>query len=355
MKYFVPLYKDCSVPLFNYYLNGKITRWLLFRKFMTPVLLLVSLIIIGTIGYVLIDHYTWINALYMAVITIGTVGFGEIQPLSNAGKLFTIFLILASLATVAFYITMITRLLIDGEWRKQYQAYRQNKKLRAMKKHVIVCGYGRNGHQACEVLRQNKIPFAVIEQRQHYLSSINETDLLVVQGDATKDETLLEAGVMDAYALISALPNDSDNLFVVLTARQLNPNLIIISRASDMHTIKKLKIAGATNVIMPDKLGGAHMASLTMIPDVHELLSMLTTIHTDEFRVSEVKIAQPLNLGDMNIWKQTGCTVLGIKRADGSYEANPQPSSHVAPGERLIVMGSKVNIANARKLVEATK
>lgn len=336
-------------------MNGKLTRWLLFRKFATPVLLLVGLTIVGTTGYVWIDHYTWINALYMAVITIGTVGFGEIQPLSNAGKLFTVFLILASLATVAFYITMITRLLLDGEWRKQYQAYRQSKKLRLMKKHVIVCGYGRNGHQACEVLRQNKIPFTVIEQRQHYLSSIHDTSLPLVQGDATKDESLLEAGVLSAQALISALPNDSDNLFVVLTARQLNPDLIIISRASDDHTIKKLKIAGATNVIMPDKLGGAHMASLAMIPDVHELLSMLTTKHTDEFRVSEIKISRPINLGQMDLWKKTGCTVLGIKHVDRSYEPNPHPSANVLPGERLIVMGSKAVIQDARKLVESTK
>lgn len=319
---------------------------------MAPVLLIVSLCIIGTVGYVLIDKYSWINALYMAVITIGTVGFGEIQPLSDAGKLFTIFLILASLATVAFYITMITRLLLDGEWRKQYQAYRQNKKLIAMKKHVIVCGYGRNGHQACEVLRQNNIPFTVIEQREKYLATINDPDLLVVHGDATKDESLLEAGVMNAKALISALPNDSDNLFVVLTARQLNPDLIIISRASDIHSIKKLKIAGATNVIMPDKLGGAHMASLTMIPDVHELLSMLTTIHTDEFRVSEIKINTPCNLGEIDLWKKTGCTVLGVRLTDGNYEPNPKPAYNASPGERLIVMGSKAVIIEARKLVE---
>lgn len=333
-------------------MNNKLTWWLLFKKFLTPALLLGLLTLIGTIGYVFIDHFTWINAFYMTIITIGTVGFGEIQPLSDAGKLFTSFLIIASLATVGFYVTMITRLLLDGGWRKQYEMYKHNKKLKLMKKHVIVCGYGRNGHQACEVLRENRIPFTVIEQRQHYLSSIHDDDLVIIQGDATKDEVLVEAGVMHAHALISALPNDSDNLFVVLTARQLNPNLIIISRASDNHTIKKLRIAGATNVIMPDKLGGAHMASLTMIPDVHELLSMLSTKHTDEFRVSEIKINKPCNLGLLNLWQQTGCTILGVKLADGSYEANPQPSYNVASGEILIVMGSKAVIAQARKIVE---
>lgn len=332
--------------------NSKLTKWLLFRKFMTPMLLLGGLIVIGTIGYVLIDNYTWLNALYMTIITVGTVGFGEIQPLSDAGKLFTIFLIIASLATVAFYITMITRLLLDGEWRKQYQLYKQGRKIKQMENHVIVCGYGRNGHQACEVLRQNNIPFIVIEQRQDYLSEIQSPDMLIIQSDATKDESLLEAGLLKAKALISALPNDADNLFVVLTARQLNPNLIIISRASDDHSINKLKIAGATNVIMPDKLGGANMASLAMIPDVHELLSMLSTTYTDEFRIGEIKITKHKNLGELNIWKQTGCTVLGIKLKDGGYEPNPQPSYNVSPGERLIVMGSTDVIRNAKKIVE---
>lgn len=288
----------------------------------------------------------------MTMITVATVGFGEIQPLSDSGKLFTIFLILASLATVAFYITMVTRLLLDGEWRKQYQLYRQGKQIAIMENHVIVCGYGRNGSQACAVLRQNHIPFVVIEQRQDYISSIKDPDLLLLQGDATKDESLIEAGLLKARALISALPNDADNLFVVLTARQLSQKIIIISRASDDHSIKKLKIAGATNVIMPDKLGGANMASLAMIPDVHELLSMLTTKHTDEFRVSEINISKQYNLGELDLWKTTGCTVLGVRKVDGSYEPNPQPNYTVMPGERLIVMGSTEIIRNARKLAD---
>lgn len=336
-------------------MSSKLTKWILFRKFVLPVLMIAVLIIVGTIGYMLIDDYTWLNALYMTIITVGTVGFGEIQPLSDAGKLFTIFLILASLATVAFYITMITRLLLDGEWRKQYFLYRLSKKINAMENHVIVCGYGRNGHQACEVLRQNKIPFVVVEQRQHYLSGLHNSALPVVQGDATKDESLLEAGLLKARALISALPNDSDNLFVVLTARQLNPGITIISRASDDHTIKKLKIAGATNVIMPDKLGGSHMASLALIPDVHELLGMITTTQNDELRIAEIIIVKPANLGQLNLWQQTGCTILGIKRVDESFEANPQPSYDVNEGERLIVMGSSRVIVKARHLVETHK
>lgn len=329
----------------------KLTTWLLIRKFIAPVLLLAALTVVGTVGYVVIDDYTWLNALYMTIITVGTVGFGEIQPLSAAGKLFTIFLIIASLATVAFYITMVTRLLLDGEWRRQYRIYKQGKKLSTMHDHVIVCGYGRNGRQACEVLRQNSIAFTVIEQRQEYVPGEDQDIDLIIPGDATRDEVLVEAGIMKAKALISALPSDADNLFVVLTARQLNPDIIIISRASDDHSIKKLKIAGATNVIMPDKLGGAYMASLVLIPDVQEFLSLLSTRHNEKFQVTELHIKSAVNLGELNLWQQTGCTVLGVKQTDNKYRRNPSPDYILLEGERLIVMGSAGQISSAKKLL----
>jgi voltage-gated potassium channel len=315
--------------------------------------MLTGLSIVGTVGYVVIDDFTWLNGLYMTVITVGTVGFGEIQPLSSGGKIFTIFLIIASLSMVAFYITLVTRLLLDGEWRRQYRLYRQSKKLKDMNDHVIVCGYGRNGRQACEVLRQNNIRFTVIEQRPDYVAEADHDTDLVVPGDATKDEVLVEAGIMHARALITALPSDADNLFVVLTARQLSPQLTIISRASDDHSIKKLKIAGATNVIMPDKLGGAHMASLVMIPDVHEFLSLLSTKQNEKFKIEEIRMDKAANLGDLNLWLQTGCTVLGVKQNDNKYRRNPSPDYILLEGERLIVMGSKQQIERAKKLIES--
>jgi voltage-gated potassium channel len=329
----------------------KLTYWFLFKKFLAPILLLSSLTIIGTLGYIYIENYPPLDALYMTIITIGTVGFGEIHPLSDAGKLFTIFLIIASLGLVAYYITLITRLFLDGEWLKQYRLFLQSKKLDIMKNHVIVCGYGRNGRRACEVLKQNNIPFVIIEQRIAHIADAEREKDLIIPGDATKDEILLEAGISRARALITALPNDSDNLFVVLTARQMNPEMIIISRASDNHTINKLKIAGASNVIMPDKLGGAHMASLVIIPDVHEFFSMLTTQFNDDFKVEEMKVNIAANLGELNIWQKTGCTVLGVKQADNHYVKNPGPGYLLMQGERLIVMGNKQQLEEAGKVV----
>jgi voltage-gated potassium channel len=330
----------------------KLTYWLLFKKFLAPLLLLGSLTVIGTMGYIFIDNYLVLDALYMTVVTVGTVGFGKIHPLSDAGKLFTIFLIIASLGLVAYYITLVTRLLLDGEWRKQYRMYLQSKKQDDMKNHVIVCGYGRNGRRACEVLKQNNIPFIIIEQRTTHIAEADREKELIIAGDATKDEILIDAGIKRARALITALPNDSDNLFVVLTARQMNPDLTIISRASDNHTINKLKIAGASNVIMPDKLGGAHMASLVIIPDVHEFFSMLTTQFNDNFKVEEITIHSAFNLGELNLWQKTGCTVLGIKQADNRYVKNPGPGYLLMNGERLIVMGNHNQLQQAKGLIE---
>ena len=329
----------------------KLTYWLLFKKFLAPLMMLGSLTIIGTFGYILIDDYPPLDALYMTVITIGTVGFGEIHPLSDAGKVFTIFLIIASLGLVAYYLTLVTRLLLDGEWHKQYRIFIQVQKQDNMKNHVIICGYGRNGRRACEVLKQNSIPFIIIEQRILHLEDADKEKELIIAGDATKDEILMEAGVKRARALITALPNDSDNLFVVLTARQMNPDMIIISRASDNHTINKLKIAGASNVIMPDKLGGAHMASLVIIPDVHEFFSMLTTQFNDDFKVAEIAVRSPVNLGELNLWQKTGCTILGVKQADNHYKKNPSPDYLLMQGERLIVMGNKQQLDMANSLL----
>ena len=183
-----------------------------------------------------------------------------------------------------------------------------------------------------------------------------ETDLefkvsYFMKGDATKDEVLLEAGIKNARALITSLPVDADNLFVVLTAKQLNPALKIISRASEDSSVKKLKIAGADNVIMPDKIGGAHMATLVMLPDVVEMLSIMSTQNNDRFRVAEIQCNKNISLGELDMWSKTNCTILGVKNPGNHYTINPGTDYQINPGERLIVMGSDEQIENAKKLL----
>ncbi len=318
---------------------------------MVPLVLLCSLAIVGTIGFVVLEDFSVLDALYMTVITISTVGFREVGMLSDAGKVFTILIITTSLGLVAFYVSMVTRLLLDGEWRREYREFIIGKKLRKMKNHVIVCGYGRNGHQACDVLRMNGLRYTIIEQRKEYVTEASKLEDLVVPGDATRDEVLIEAGVERARAIITALPSDADNLFVVVTAKQLNPNITIISRVSDLHTVSKIKNAGASHVVMPDKLGGAQMAAMVLKPEVVEFLNLISTEQTDNFQVNELPVQVAVQLGDLDLWQKTGCTVIGLKQLNGEYLRNPQPDHQLAVGEHLIVIGNNDVVNKARALL----
>lgn len=322
---------------------------LLFRKFLSPIFYLVFLTVAGTIGYVLIEDFPWIDSLYMTIITISTVGYGETHQLSSVGRIFTILLILSSVGLVGYYLATITRLLSDGEWNREYKQFKQHNYLQKMENHVVVCGYGRNGRQACEVLRQNGEQFAVIESSK---DAAHHPGDLVIYADATRDEVLLEVGILKAKAIIISLPDDAANLFIVLTARQLNPSIVIISRASYDQSVNKLKIAGANNVIMPDKLGGAHMASLVLIPDVQEFIEIISSQYNENFQITEIEVFKDILLGELNLWQQTGCTVLGIKMISGKYHRNPEPAYVTTSGERLMVMGSAQQLKRAVGLLQ---
>ena len=306
---------------------------------------------LGTIGYMLIEHYNFLEAIYMTVITVASIGFNEVKPLSEHGRIFTIILILINLGLFTYFITWLSRYFFDQDFVKKYNLLTMDNKIQHLKDHVIICGFGRNGKESAQILFDNKIPFVVLEEKEDLPDGLNFEVTHFIRGDATKDEVLLEAGILNARALISSLPVDADNLFVVLTARQLNAGLTIISRASQDSSVNKLKIAGATNVIMPDKIGGAHMATLVMLPDVVELLSILGTKSNHQFRVAELKSQKSILLADLDLWKKTGCTILGIKSADKKYNINPPSTFNVHVGETFIVMGSDEQINAAKNIV----
>ncbi len=323
----------------------------LFKGLFPPLFLLGFLICFGTAGYMLIEDFYFLEALYMTVITIASVGFHEVRPLSDAGRVFTIFLILINIGLFTYFITLLSRYFFDLEFIKKYKLIKMENKIQHLKDHVIICGFGRNGKESAQVLHDNKIPFVVLEEKNELETDLNFEVLHFMKGDATKDEVLLEAGIKNARALIITLPVDADNLFVVLTAKQLNPTLTVISRASQDSSVNKLKIAGATNVIMPDKIGGAHMATLVMLPDVVEMLSLMSIRNNSEFRVAELKAQKSISLGELDLWKKTNCTILGIKNENKHYSINPPASYFLNAGERLIVMGSDEQIAAAENIV----
>ena len=320
----------------------------LIKGLLLPLLLLGILILAGTIGYMLIDGYTFLEGLYMIVITVSSVGFMEVKPLSEAGRTFTIVLILLNIGLFTYFITLISHYLFDLDLVKQYKLIVMNNKIQHLKGHVIICGFGRNGKESAQVLHANKINFVVLEK----IEELDQAALFFevpyyIKGDGTQDEILMAAGIKNARALITTLPVDADNLFVVLSAKQLNPAITIISRASQDSSVSKLKIAGANNVIIPDKIGGTHMATLVLQPDVVELLTIMSTRSNSEFRIAELITNKNILLSDLDLWNNTNCTILGIKNAEKNYDINPPANYHINAGESLIVMGSDDQIAKA--------
>jgi voltage-gated potassium channel len=328
-------------------LESKINKILIF---------VVSIIAIGTIGYMWLSNFSFVDALYMTIITVTTVGFGELHPFSPEEKMFTIFLILTSITVFGYAVSTFSEYLVSGKLFQHFKHRRVEKKIAQLKGHTIVCGYGRNGKQAILKLGNYNKKFVVVDKNKKMIDVLDSNGILNIEGDATLDETLVKAGIEKASYLITALPSDANNLFVVLTASQLNKKCIVISRASNESSYSKLKIAGANNVIMPDKLGGNHMASLVTTPDVIEFVDRLTiegetTANLEEIAVNDLpKKYLNKTILDLDLRKQTGCTVIGIRNPDKEYIINPEADVTLIQGSHLIVLGRPEQIIKLREL-----
>lgn len=320
------------------------------------VLLVISILTIGTIGYMGLSGYNFVDALYMTVITVTTVGFGELRPFSSEEKIFTIFLILTSITIFGYAISAFSEYLVSGKLFEHFKHKRVEKQIGYLKGHTIVCGYGRNGKQAILKLGNYKKEFVVIDRDKESIVNLDNEGVLNILGDATLDETLQRAGIENAAFLITALPSDADNLFVVLTASQLNKECTIISRASNESSNKKLIFAGANNVIMPDKLGGDHMASLVTTPDVIEFVDRLTiegetTANLEEISVNDLpKKYINKTILDLDLRKRTGCTVIGFRNPDKEYIINPEAEIELVVDSQLIILGRPEQIIKLREI-----
>jgi|TARA_B110000240_G_C13480717_1_gene445158 voltage-gated potassium channel len=318
--------------------------------------LVLTIILLGIAGYMILSDYSFVDALYMTVITITTVGFGEVQPFTPEEKIFTVFLILTSITVFGYAVSIFSEYLVSGKLFEQFKHRKVEKKIQSLKEHTIVCGFGRNGKQAILKLKNYNQKFVVVEKDKEIAAELDANSILNIQGDATLDETLLRAGIENAATLITALPSDADNLFVVLTANQLNSTCKIISRASNESSYSKLKIAGASNVIMPDKLGGDHMASLVVTPDVIEFVDRLTiegetTANLEEIAVDDLpKKYINKTILDLDLRRETGCTVIGIRTPDRDYIINPEAETALTIGSSLIVLGRPEQIIKLREL-----
>ena len=325
-------------------------------KLQKALLLLFFVLTTGLVGYMYLSGYSFTDALYMTVITVSTVGFSEVEPLNDQEKLFTIFLITISIISFGYTVSAFTEYIISGQLFQQLKLKKVQKKIEKLNGHTIICGFGRNGKQSMIKLQNYKKDFVIIEKAEEIINDIDLQGFLNVKGDATTDEALIKAGIKGADNLITALPSDADNLFVVLSARQLNANCRIISRASNESSYSKLKIAGADNVIMPDKLGGDHMASLVVTPDVIEFVGRLTiegetTANLEEISVNDLpKEYLDKTILDLDLRRKTGCTVIGFKAPDNSYLINPEASIVLQKDSHLIVLGRPEQISKLRVL-----
>lgn len=310
------------------------------------------LTVVGTVGYMILERFQLLDALYMTVISMSTVGYGEVHQLSPPGKIFTMFLILASLGVVGYFLTQMTQNVFRTQVGFFFGRNQRNLKTQKMKNHVIVCGYGRNGKQVAAELLAHSEQVIVVEQKHDIVTGNLEQGIQFIEGDATEDEILLNAGINNAKALITALPIDADNLYVVLSARALNPDLNIISRAADESAEKKLRMAGVNSVVTPERIGGSHMATLVAQPDVVEFLEKLN-VHGDSpvqlmeilcSRLPENLINKPIR--EIDFRKLTGINILGYKTASGEFIVNPSPDTRLYPDAKLFVLGTRGQISD---------
>lgn len=328
-----------------------------FGKLYLAIGLVIFMILVGVAGYYFIEDYRLLDAIFMTIITIATVGYREVKELDDAGKIFTSFLIIFSIGTFAYAISVITRYVIEGEFRLFFKHYKVNKDIQKLKNHVIVCGYGRNGKQACQQLMSGEENFVVIENNPKVIEELRlDNNILFIEGDATEDEILLDAGLERAKALISALPSDAANVFVVLTARDKNSALKIISRASEDASEHKLKRAGADNVILPDKIGGTHMAALVTKPDVLEFIDHITgriNIRLEEILFSSLpESMRNKSIRELEIRNKTGANIIGFKTSDGEYVINPPPDTIMMQDAKLFVLGTQEQVARFKDILK---
>ncbi len=318
----------------------------------------VIIVVLGSAGFMIIEEdYSFVEAFYMTVITISTVGFREVHELGPSGMIFTSFLIITSIGTFAYTISAVTTYFVAGEYKDIFKTRQLQRSIESLKDHIIVCGYGRVGEKACSELWEKKYPLVVIEMDEEKANYLREhVTPLVVLGDASVDEKLLAAGLERAKAIICTLPSDADNLYAVLAAREINPGIKVISRASRQASVKKLRTAGADNVIMPDTVGGAHMASLVATPDLMDFLDHVRIQGKGGINLEEIDFLDlPSNfrvptLGELDARNRIGVNVIGVKTADGEFLINPGPSTKLDNASKLFVLGNKTQIELLNRL-----
>ncbi len=326
------------------------------NKILKAFLILLIIITAGTSGYVIIEGWSALESFYMTVITISTVGFREVRELSSQGKIFTVFLIFFGMGVIAYILKNSAQLMIEAQIKYIIGRSRLEKRLKSLKDHYIICGFGRIGKVIVEELVYNKVPIAVIEGQKEVVEPLQDLEIPFVLDDATNESALLKAGIERAKGLVAVVKSDADNLFIVMSARSLNPKLFILARAGDENTERKLLRAGADKVVSPYLIGGKKMAHTILRPAVADFIEFTTHerkmgLELEELKVGPASKIKGVTLIDSGIRKDMDVIIVAIKKIDGNMQFNPSPNTVIEEGDILIALGKRDDLNRLSKIL----
>ena len=328
------------------------------RRLLWGVCVLVIIIVAGVIGYVVIEEWSFVDALYMTIITITTVGYAEVHPLTASGQIFSIFLIVGGVSGALYALSGIAGYIIEGHLGTTLGRRRMEKTVTKLKGHFILCGYGRVGQEIARIFTEEGIPFVVIDKNQESIASIEKNGGLYVFGDATRDEVLKEAGIEQARGLVVALGSDADSVYITLSARGLRPDLFIEARASSSMAGAKLKKAGANRIIAPYSLGARRMAELALRPAVVDFIDTVIRSRGRDLQMENITVSHNSALAGLTVEEtrqRTKAAILTISRKGGKLLVNPSIEETIEAGDRLITLGTKKQLAALEEICERCK
>jgi voltage-gated potassium channel len=320
------------------------------RRYVVLILIPTALMIAGTVGYYLLEErYSLFDSFYMTVITLTTVGYEEVHPLSSPGRVFTIILLLVGVLTFFYTVTELVRVVISGEVQQLLGKRRMERSLAGLSNHMIICGYGRMGRHVCREFSRQGLPFVIIDRRPEALRDFDLAHGIALEGDATSDEVLKRAGVERARALVTVAASDADNLFITMSARLLNDKLFIVARAEGELAEQKLRRAGANRVVTPYAIGGAKVAMAVLRPAVVDFIELATRTEHLDLQIEETLIQDGSKLAGATLHssrlrQDLGVIVVAIKRANGHLDANPSGAAVMEAGDTLIALGARQNL-----------
>jgi voltage-gated potassium channel len=326
------------------------------RKIVLLTSILTALLVLGSLGFVWLEGWSYFDALYMTVTTLTTMGGGEVQPLSRLGRIYTMGLVLAGMGVLLYIVTSLARVVVEGEIKAALGRRKLVKQIRGLKGHYIICGFGRIGEIIARQLKERGIPVVIIENKLENLSRLEESGYYLVAGDATREEVLQEAGLERARGLVAVVSTDAGNVYIVLTARSLNPDLFIVARAEETGAEKKLLRAGADRVESPYEMGGRKMAYAILRPTVTTFMELAMTegvdLSMEEVRVGEGSSLSGVALKDSGIRQKLDLILVAIKRLDGEMLFNPTLETHILAGDTLIALGLRRNLEALEEMVK---